>query len=439
MAHLARLELHRLFLVLWNMIILVHESDLWHRPVVLFLGILGIALAIFIPNMKWSIYLSLIPATGFLIYWYPFNANHLNYYILISLSFMILCYLKTDFGMEHISRFLFRSMGLVYLIAGLHKLNSDFLNPAVSCNTEVLGRFLERLYLPIPIDHWIFPWSTVALELTLGAGLIWGRFLKPLMLVSLLFHLALTWSNFVNFASIPLIVFLVYGLTFLDDQHKEKRLSFRKVTAYYVFGQLLLTIFGSFDIMVGQLKLSYILNAVIWTVIASLVFYLIIKSRMVPFLNRQSRLKTICLSLIALMGFQPYLGLSTVNSFSMFSNLQTEGAQWNHLILPDWLKIFSYQEQIYFVEKVTPEYTGTVRDFPREGLGMPKLEVYRLYEIWKKTAPLPAEFILRKEGDGQGKNAVELLPPEDDPYSWWEKKLFYFRAVQYTGPNQCRW
>ncbi len=95
--------------------------------------------------------------------------------------------------------------------------------------------------------------------------------------------------------------------------------------------------------------------------------------------------------------------------------------------------------QVFFVEKVSPNYVGTVRDFPREGLGMPKLEVYRLYKIWKKTDPLPAEFILRKEGENHGRRAEDLLPPEQDPYSWWEKKFLYFRAVQYQGPNQCRW
>ena len=56
--------------------------------------------------------------------------------------------------------------------------------------------------------------------------------------------------------------------------------------------------------------------------------------------------------LIFLFGFQNYLGLSTAGTFSMFSNIQTEGGKSNHLILHNNpFEIFPYQKNLVHIIK----------------------------------------------------------------------------------------
>ncbi len=42
----------------------------------------------------------------------------------------------------------------------------------------------------------------------------------------------------------------------------------------------------------------------------------------------------------------PYVGLKTESSFTMFSNLHTEGGRWNHLFIPEAVRIFPYQDDL---------------------------------------------------------------------------------------------
>jgi hypothetical protein len=50
--------------------------------------------------------------------------------------------------------------------------------------------------------------------------------------------------------------------------------------------------------------------------------------------------------LLVFNGLCPYLGLKTESSFTMYSNLQTEGDQWNHLLLSPAMRLFSYQDDL---------------------------------------------------------------------------------------------
>ena len=51
-------------------------------------------------------------------------------------------------------------------------------------------------------------------------------------------------------------------------------------------------------------------------------------------------------ALLVLNGMSPYLGLKTETSFSMFSNLRTEGKQPNHLFVPSWIKLTALQDDL---------------------------------------------------------------------------------------------
>jgi len=52
------------------------------------------------------------------------------------------------------------------------------------------------------------------------------------------------------------------------------------------------------------------------------------------------------LLLLVVNSLSPYVGLKTESSFTMFSNLHTEAGLWNHLFIPEAVRIFPYQDHL---------------------------------------------------------------------------------------------
>ncbi len=51
-------------------------------------------------------------------------------------------------------------------------------------------------------------------------------------------------------------------------------------------------------------------------------------------------------ALLVANSLSPYLGLKTESSFTMFSNLGTEAGYWNHLLIPEGVRVFGYQDEL---------------------------------------------------------------------------------------------
>jgi hypothetical protein len=98
----------------------------------------------------------------------------------------------------------------------------------------------------------------------------------------------------------------------------------------------------------------------------------------------------VALILILVNAASPYLGLKSRFSFTMFSNLQTEPGRWNHVVLPEAMRIFPMQDGLVRFDEVSDPllaaqlefYTGPRR--PSSGavtgdaMGMPLLAAQRL-------------------------------------------------------------
>ncbi|MGI8624212.1 MAG: hypothetical protein ACR2NB_12190, partial [Solirubrobacteraceae bacterium] len=66
---------------------------------------------------------------------------------------------------------------------------------------------------------------------------------------------------------------------------------------------------------------------------------------------------------LVLNAASPYLGLKTEATFAMFSNLQTEPGHWNHLLLPERLRIFDAQDDLVrIVRSSDPRLERRVHD-----------------------------------------------------------------------------
>jgi Vitamin K-dependent gamma-carboxylase len=98
----------------------------------------------------------------------------------------------------------------------------------------------------------------------------------------------------------------------------------------------------------------------------------------------------VAILLIVFNAASPYLGLKTRFSFTMFSNLQTEPGRWNHVVLPEAMRVFGLQDGIVRFDEVSDPalaaqlelYTGPKRTgsgaVTGDALGVPLLAAQRL-------------------------------------------------------------
>jgi hypothetical protein len=86
--------------------------------------------------------------------------------------------------------------------------------------------------------------------------------------------------------------------------------------------------------------------------------------------------------LLVLNSLSPYLGLKTESSFTMFSNLKTEGPYWNHAFIPEAVKVFPYQDQLV---RVTDSNDPVLERRTRGGALIVRLELERYLRLRPQT------------------------------------------------------
>lgn len=130
--------------------------------------------------------------------------------------------------------------------------------------------------------------------------------------------------------------------------------------------------------------------------------------------------------LLALLvnGFSPYLGLKTEMSFSMFSNLRTEGGLSNHLFMPALDSGNGYQRDLVAVLDGSAAW---MVKFGQSERRLPFFEVQRRMS----RSPSPRDWI-RFERGGKIESIRYTESPGHDVFQklpLWERKLLRFRPV----------
>ncbi|MCM1981719.1 hypothetical protein [Lyngbya confervoides] len=162
----------------------------------------------------------------------------------------------------------------------------------------------------------------------------------------------------------------------------------------------------------------------------------------VPLWNARTPKFLLIFSLVLIVfGLSPYLGLRTAGTFTMFSNLRTEGPRSNHLLLAtNPLKVWGYQEDLVKVLEMNPDFARDSRRFQDlEGNFLPVVEFQKLihrYGMQDEGFPL-----WTFEYEGKRYHDIDLpnspLWPTKAPS--WEMTWMEFRLVQAEGANLCRW
>jgi hypothetical protein len=363
---------------------------------------------------------------------------------------------------------------VVYGMAVFHKLNSSFFDPQVSCATTQLAKMFELHGFPEePANLAAFGFNiylTLAFEIAILLFLLWRRTAFLGALAGLVFHTAVAWAQFFDFAT---VVFALY-LFFLpwDGLHAAISGVPRWAWGWFLAGFIALAVISFYyhgfqgDTEIygwpGWALQADTLIVLLWTLMVWPILLPVYLSR--PVQAGASRwtgsAPAWLIPVIAFInGATPYLGLKTVANYSMFSNLRTEGGETNHFLIPAGrLFLADYQNdlvRVQVVEWVAPEnyplrvrLAGGQRWIRRNSRWLreapearvPFLELRRTLQLWRDVGYTKALVLYERQGKWhEAENAfvdAELMRP----LSFWERKFMAFRAVEDDyQESECRW
>jgi hypothetical protein len=449
---------------------LLDITEMWHYPRPALIA-LAIALVIAVRGVtRWTFFVFLAVTTWHtLTTEFPDLGNHDNIYLLCSIFMMAGIVYRSlrrrevrsdDEFFEILKPPLRGILALVYLFAGFHKLNWDFFDPAVGCAANFSSRLLKVFLLPelmLP-ELVVFGTAVFVLAWEIGGGLaLWVRRLQaPVLLFCWAMHSMLAQIVFFDFSSLAFALFLAFvpasywALLGEESAVHVGPIRLQRYQAYLYINAIAALAAGGFFWTYGySARVHRVQGAAL--VSASLVFLWpwikqIFKGRQripwdgVAIWGRNMSRWSVALPLFVMfIGMNPYLGLRTAGTFSMFSNLRTEGEHSNHWLLrSNSLKLWGYQEDL--VEVVSLRRPNDDRRHPAEGYLLPAVEFKKMIYSWRKSGVVGLQAVF--DYGGRVYETGDLV--RDNPWNVdgrdLEMLLLDFRVVQKSPtPNHCRW
>jgi len=354
---------------------------------------------------------------------------------------------------------------VLYAYAVLHKLNTGFLSPAFSCATNHYASFAEHAtFLPrgVWVDYALI-YGTLVVESAIPVLLLVRRTRVAGALTATLFHFGLALNpdhTFFDFSSMLMSMYFLFlpfdywgGLRTADLRsraaawvraHGATLLRWARRLAFVV-GVLLVATYShrvaptdparinAMQEATRLLFLAYAAAVVVAFVLVARSHDLVRATRgIVSFVPRGAT--AVIVALVVFNGLNPYLGLKTEASFSMFSNLRTEGPRPNHVLIHGHAHLTSYQDDLI---EVLDSSNPFLRDLAERHMLIPAHELRRRMA----TAPSLRSASLTYERGGRVYARARIADDPDlaRPLSLVERKLLRFRVVEPPGvATPCR-
>ena len=336
-----------------------------------------------------------------------------------------------------------------YGAAALAKLNTTFLDPTESCAVAVTRTITTFWGLPNPVAAAglrVAPVATVSLELAIPVLLVWRRTRAPGIVLAGALHLAMASGPVLRVLDFTVILF---ALLVLFDP--------------VAFGRLRTGVAGALQRHAPSLRRSVLSPPVRIAIVAVLgaiiglrglvlpngrfmaTWFLVLAGAGVLFLGGLLALAWsgsfrsspsieilprrvghwLLVVLILVSAASPYLGLRTVGTFSMFSNLRTEQVETNHLFLPR-LAYFTAQDDLVEVISSSDPW---LEEAAQHG------DLINLVEVRRHVETDP-DVSLRFVHDGR-EIAVERASdhPLLQPLGWLERRIQRYRTFMRDDPG----
>ena len=359
---------------------------------------------------------------------------------------------------------------VVYCATVLDKLNTGFLDPVSSCAGVLPAAAAERLGLgPLTPGPAVVTGAAVATILTEAGVLVLlavPRWRCRGVALGAAFHTVLALTGFGHFTTFVLALYVLLlpprTLAGLADRWSARRRLVLAGTGLHVVFSLGAGLPGQDTGPLG-LVWTALLTAT-WLVAAGPIVVPLIRACLAdPGPGPPWRWRPIALLVVPLLaagnGALPYLGLKTVSTYSMYSNLRTEEGHPNHVVPGiTALALGGYQRDTVTVTAlVWPDriplgarhlvldprrHLETAASWTTEPrpLRLPWTELRRTVMTWRDAGV--HDVVLGYERAGRTRVVPDAIadPALSAPLPWAEEHLLAFRAVDQAGTTStCRW
>jgi len=374
----------KLFSCLWALSVLFHMANRGIYDTKLIYALLSLAsiFVVFKPGNFFGFVTLLSLQIYDLVYAMPEVPNHLLFAGIVSLTILqALFYLifknksfqiNQDEWFKTFAPIIRIEVIILYFYAVFQKLNSGFFLPEVSCASDLLYAQPLPSFISLTPNLVSFnAYFTLIIEGGIPVLLFFKRTRHWGILLGLIFHTILSYSTFNGFYDFSSMVFAAYLVfaspqlsSFIAGQWAKLKKITSATTIHSEFNYMkLFLLVGGF---LGGLALIHVLNKKLfdfhafhlyffWTGYSLIYIGLFLTFMFREAINYKEADKPFRLMhwsfvifpvVVFINGMSPYLGLKTEHSYSMFSNLRTEGGISNHYIMPASLQIFDYQKDL---------------------------------------------------------------------------------------------
>lgn len=331
----------------------------------------------------------------------------------------------------------------MYMFGIFHKINTDFLNPTVSCALALWERMPAWL-------NWIggsafelaAMYGTLVIEAAILICLLLPRSRHLGIVLGIGFHALLALSGYAMYVTFSTLTIALH-LLFIDGQTAQ-----RIVTSplWHRWMQVLRRPTGV-GLVLAWLALltllawngSYSSVGLAWLPAALALLFALIQPGWPPAAPTMpnllwSRLGWLNLVSIAmfLTCFKPYLGLPTAQSMNMFANLRLEAGTSNHLVLRNAPGPFRYLEDVITLEQASP---GSYLDhIHRAGMTV------TWYDLLDKLERAPETWAtFTRNGQRHERASAQTLAAEIEQtlHPRWLRNWWHFNPVDLRQPKQC--
>lgn len=333
---------------------------------------------------------------------------------------------------------------VMYVFGIFHKINSDFLNPEVSCAVDLWRVMpLPEMLREAAFFHWAGIYGTFVVEALIIVLLLVPRWRYLGIAAGIGFHIMLGLSAYAMYPAFSTLTIALHCLFLPPWAHTQLPRHPGLWTAIRWLGSPrgLVVVLPLLALLLYFAWLrDYGAYALVWLPFI-LAFGLVVllvgrDDKVRDAATPMQRDATLLAGLVGVLFFlnclTPYFGLKTAQSMNMFANLRLEGGQSNHLVFRNPPGPFGYLADT--VEIVDPGRIGKLRYIRNADL---RIVYYSLLdEMERHPHAGPVTFI--RNGHTVTATPAEMKEAfEAHLHPRWFRKWFHFSVVDTASPKPC--
>lgn len=345
-------------------------------------------------------------------------------------------------------------LATMYFYGIFHKINTDFLDPRVSCAVALYMPLADGFGLQNNLaGKYLAIWSTFIVEAIAIVSLYWKRWFAVGLLLALIFHFVIpisVYSWYMDFSSLVLALYILSVPREVSEQFYDRcaRLFRQLRERFGTLGQALPfgVVIGGAVVLVAVLSVfsrqahvapSHAYQSVwvlMWVVYGGVTMLLLadVAIHHLPWRGTVGPRRPLWLYAVPATLFvictAPYVGLRTEASIAMFSNLHTEAGMSNHLLIKEPLALFPYQSDIAMIKASSDP---DLQHFADRNQG---LVMFTLKERLRKK---PDQWVTYELNGVRYEKATAQSLSAFTHASFLERKLLIFKPVDFARPKVC--